>query len=311
VGPVANCRAEPQTAENEPVVVDGRQSFHLDPSHKIVLYEWDCDNDGTFEKGGPDMDVSECTYGTLGEHFACLRVTDDSVPPLTSQMACCKINVVPCPRPPNSHPGGPYCFCIGVHPSFLLDGSLSSISPCRSEGRIASYSWDFKQPLDRSFDDAVGPRVNVTEYFAGLGPGTYSVELRVVDDLENEDIDATTITVSSRADCGKPCPVPKGYQIPGDANQDGTLDISDAIWLLELLFVGAERVLPCEGKTYKTPGAGDLALLDWNGDGALSDSLDISDPICLLTWLFLGACKEHPLGRECTLILGCPDRCNQ
>ena len=70
------------------------------------------------------------------------------------------------------------------------------------------------------------------------------------------------------------CEAKEGRQRPGDASQDGSLDLSDAIWLLEYLFLGAGPALPCEGGTAAGPGPGNLGLLDVNGDGGI----DISDP---------------------------------
>jgi hypothetical protein len=61
------------------------------------------------------------------------------------------------------------------------------------------------------------------------------------------------------------------YFVRGDSNDDGTVDISDAIHGLQFLFAGGEIV--CEDAT------------DNNDDGAL----DIADPIALLARLFGGA----------------------
>jgi hypothetical protein len=64
-----------------------------------------------------------------------------------------------------------------------------------------------------------------------------------------------------------------GQFLRGDANADGGLDLSDAIWTLGYLFVDAARhPLRCE----------DAA--DTNDDG----DLDITDPIYLLQHLFQG-----------------------
>jgi hypothetical protein len=91
-------------------------------------------------------------------------------------------------------------------------------------------------------------------------------------------------------------------QRPGDANQDGGLDLSDAIWLLGHLFLGTQPKLPCEGGTASNPGPGDLALVDVNGDG----TIDLSDGVSILSFLFLGS-KPPVLGTSCVPILGCPD----
>jgi hypothetical protein len=95
-------------------------------------------------------------------------------------------------------------------------------------------------------------------------------------------------------------------QIPGDANQDGKLDLSDAIWVFGHLFLGrpGQVKLACEGGTASNPGPGDLALTDVNGDGRI----DISDPVSILSFLFHGT-RPPALGTECVWIAGCPDVC--
>jgi hypothetical protein len=98
------------------------------------------------------------------------------------------------------------------------------------------------------------------------------------------------------------CPpaAPGGLQLPSDCNQDGILDLSDAICLLGHLFLGAPATLPCEGGTAGDPG--NLALLDANGD----TSVDLSDPILVLSYLFSGtAAPVH--GSACLPIEGCPE----
>ncbi len=99
-------------------------------------------------------------------------------------------------------------------------------------------------------------------------------------------------------------PVLGGLQLPGDGNQDGGLDLSDAVWLLGHLFLGTQPSLPCEGGTASLPGEGDLALMDVNGDGGI----DLSDGVSILSFLFLGS-KPPVLGEECVPIAGCPDKC--
>jgi ELWxxDGT repeat protein len=95
-----------------------------------------------------------------------------------------------------------------------------------------------------------------------------------------------------------------GLQRPGDGNRDGRLDLSDAVWLLDHLFLGTKGALPCEGGTASEPGPGDLATIDMNGDGAI----DISDAVGILDFLFRGG-RRPALGNWCVRIPGCPDRC--
>lgn len=95
-----------------------------------------------------------------------------------------------------------------------------------------------------------------------------------------------------------------GAQHPGDCNQDGNLDISDAVCLFRFLFTGQVASLPCGTGLKDDPG--NVALLDWQGDARL----DISDGISALNFLFLGG-SGHPLFAEstedCVAIPGCPD----
>jgi len=95
-------------------------------------------------------------------------------------------------------------------------------------------------------------------------------------------------------------PALRGLQIPGDGNQDGRLDISDAIGVLEYLFLGGDLSLPCQGRSPSE--GGNLRLNDSNGDG----HLDLADAVYLLIHLFGGG-PPPVLGTGCVPILGCTD----
>lgn len=96
-----------------------------------------------------------------------------------------------------------------------------------------------------------------------------------------------------------------GTQRPGDENQDGLFDISDAVALLDHLFIGTNPTLPCGDGTAADPA--NLALLDLNDDAGI----DLSDPIFALNFLFLGGplpanCSGDP-ACPCIRIENCPD----
>ena len=95
-----------------------------------------------------------------------------------------------------------------------------------------------------------------------------------------------------------------GLQRSGDANQDGRLDISDAVALLRHLFVGVPAVLPCDDGFSRDPG--NIALLDHNGDSGV----DLADAVALLVYLFQQG-AEPAGGVDCRLISGCPETCAQ
>ncbi len=93
-----------------------------------------------------------------------------------------------------------------------------------------------------------------------------------------------------------------GLQRPGDCNQDGVVNIADAICFLSYLFMGEPELLPC-GNGLSTHPA-NIQLLDGNGDGRL----DIADAVQILTYLFAGG--EPPvLGVDCVPINTCPNAC--
>jgi hypothetical protein len=85
---------------------------------------------------------------------------------------------------------------------------------------------------------------------------------------------------------------PGGSQLPSDFNQDGRIDMSDAISVFGFLFLGRA-------------GPDCLGGLDFNDD----NSVDLSDGIGMLNWLFQGG-RSHALGSDCVQILDCPDACN-
>jgi hypothetical protein len=88
-------------------------------------------------------------------------------------------------------------------------------------------------------------------------------------------------------------------QLPCDCNQDGALDISDAVCLLGFLFTGTPAMLPCgDGSGLHTSN---LLLMSCNGDGVV----DIADAIYLLIYLFGGG-PPPVLGTTCIYIEVCP-----
>ncbi|MCX9078800.1 MAG: hypothetical protein OIN84_12590, partial [Candidatus Methanoperedens sp.] len=94
-----------------------------------------------------------------------------------------------------------------------------------------------------------------------------------------------------------------GMQRPMDYNQDALYDLSDAVSILNHLFLGGAAP-PCATNSTEDPA--NIALLDANGDGAI----DISDPVHALGFLFLGGprpvmCVDDDC--PCFRIVGCPE----
>jgi len=93
---------------------------------------------------------------------------------------------------------------------------------------------------------------------------------------------------------------PGGHQRPGDVDQDGRVNLTDAVSFLRILF-GGRDTLPC-GSSVSDRGT--HQVLDLNGD----DRLDIGDVAFHLEFLFRRGAPPA-LGLECTPMLDCPDSC--
>jgi hypothetical protein len=149
-----------------------------------------------------------------------------------------------------------------------------------------------------TFTDTIGPQTESIADF-DLPPGRYTITVSVSDD--SECLLAAPDAVCRRSGFVVPEPPPLSLQLPGDCNQDGKTDISDALCLLGFLFHGAPTRLPCDDSPV---AGGSVSLVDWQSDG----KLDVADGIGLVQFLFSGG-APHALGTECTTIAGCPASC--
>jgi hypothetical protein len=175
-------------------------------------------------------------------------------------------------------------FDVEMQPEPLL--VLFDASPSRDpDGLISSHEWSFG-------DGAAGSGRTVLHRYPGAGVYTVTLELR---DGQGAESRATRVVWLSEDVAG-------GLQSPGDGNQDGKLDLSDAVSLFGYLFLGTGRALPCEAGSLLDPG--NRALLDVNAD----EKVDLTDGVYVLNYLFRGG--PHPaLGTACVRIVGCSDSC--
>ena len=93
-----------------------------------------------------------------------------------------------------------------------------------------------------------------------------------------------------------------GLVLPGDCQPDGRLNITDAVCLLSLLFLGGQLGVDCEEGANANEGA--RAVVNLNGDSRVN----LSDGIWLLNFLFLTG-PPPTLGTECRPIPGCQESC--
>ena len=96
--------------------------------------------------------------------------------------------------------------------------------------------------------------------------------------------------------------VAEGLHRPGNVNQDGSVNITDAIHLLRFLFGSMAVSLPCGDGTLEEQS--NRLLLDIDGDR----NLGLADVTHLLSYLFQGG-PPPALGTECVVLPACPDSC--
>lgn len=133
----------------------------------------------------------------------------------------------------------------------------------------------------------------------GLGSAAVIDELRV--EWSDGDVTLLNSLAANQTITISPGKSVAGTQKPGDCDQDGRLDLSDAICLLVFLFDERGVRLPCSNGSSGDHRA-NLLLLDSNAD----DRVDPTDALRVLGYLFLG--KSPPaLGTGCVLLSGCPE----
>jgi hypothetical protein len=177
--PVAVAKATPNPATaGATITLDGSDSYHQDASKIIDSWQWDLNNDGTFDVTGVVVTTS---FPAIGDYLVRLRVSDNGSPEKTADtIITVRINTPP--LAPTANAGGPYNFCPG--PAWFLNGTGSS-NP--DEGQhdpgaypgdtiVGSFTWDLNG--DSVFGDATGPVPNVS---GAWGPGSYLVQLKVCD----------------------------------------------------------------------------------------------------------------------------------
>ncbi|MBI4582677.1 MAG: PD40 domain-containing protein, partial [Planctomycetes bacterium] len=187
-------------------------------------------------------------------------------------------------------------------PSISADGltlfwsdSIDGFDP-RPGGKGGTDIWcATRATRDEPFGKAVnlGSPINTgaEEYFPRISP-RWPEDGSIIYFTRNLDIYQATWRVTP----------PVRSLVPGDCNGDGALDVSDAVCILGVLFIGEPKGFPCGDGASSHPG--NVALLDWPPpDGQASDGqVDVTDVVNLLTYLFIGG-SAHPLavrGKETT-----------
>ncbi len=142
-----------------------------------LTYEWDFDNNGTTDSTAQRPFY---LYPDEGIYTVKLSITDSDGSSNTITRTT-YINVTTSNNPPSANPGGPYSGTEGQ--SITLDGSGSD----DSDGSIALYEWDINN--DGTFDYS---STSATQNHSYSQQGTYTIKLRVTDNLGETNMSTTT-----------------------------------------------------------------------------------------------------------------------
>jgi PKD repeat protein len=196
--PVADAGGLYNADEGGSVLLDGSASS--DPDGVIVAWDWDLDNNGSYETSGATALFNAAADGvfTVG-----LRVTDDAGLTDTDTATVVVANLAP-----TANAGGPYAGNEGT--AVLLDGTASS-DPGND---IVSYQWDIGN--DGTFD-----LTGATASFVPADDGPIEVLLKVTDDAGATGTALVTVNVANLppvAEAGGPYSVVENNSVTLDAS---------------------------------------------------------------------------------------------
>ena len=195
--PIACFDADPNPSYSDmPIYFDPTCSGHSEPGKDIsnlVLYQWDWDNDGTYDEWTTEPNVVAHSFHVdLADipksSWVVLKVTDDVGGTATSAK---RIDITNPPHPPVAQVMGPYMVSLCRGDTLILDGSGSydpdegeheAGCPTCPDDTIIAWEWDLTgAPWD--YTDATGEVLNLGTGFTTYFPtaGLYDIGLRVTD----------------------------------------------------------------------------------------------------------------------------------
>jgi YD repeat-containing protein len=214
--PTASFTASPNPAPTgTSVTLNGSGS--TDPDGTIVKYEWDLDNNGSYETNTGTTATTTKSFATPGTFTVGLRVTDNNGSTATTTGTVTATNRAPTA----SFTASPSTAPTGTSVTFNGSGSTDP------DGTVAKYEWDLDG--NGSYETDTGATATTTKTFAT--PGTFTVGLRVTDNLGQTGTTTRTVTAQNRAPVASftatPNPVATGTAVNFDASAssdpDGTV----------------------------------------------------------------------------------------
>ncbi len=181
-----------------------------------LTYEWDLDNNGTYETNTGSTPTATRSFAKAGEYTVGVKVTDTDTTTDTAKAAVVVQN-----QGPSASFTAPSSVTSGTQVSFDASGSADP------DGSIAKYEWDLDG--NGTYETSTGTTPTTSKTYAT--PGEITIGLQVTDD---EGATATTtraLTIQNRAPAASftasPNPVATGIQVTfngaGSTDPDGTI----------------------------------------------------------------------------------------
>jgi PKD repeat protein len=227
----------------QPIMLSGSA---MDVPADVLTYQWDLNNDGTYDLTGQSVVNA---WNTAGVYTVTLRVTDDD-----GGRGLDTAQVTVGNAPPTADAGGPYSGDEGSPITLTGTGSDPTNDPL-------TYAWDLN--YDGSFET---PGQVVTHTWPD--DGVYTVTLRVDDGWGGVATDVATVTVENLAptdvDAGGPYTTSVGISVTLVGT--GTDVLSDTLayaWNLD------------NNSTFETPGR--VVTYTWMTTGTYTVTLQVDD----------------------------------
>ena len=259
VSPVADITATPSNPETG-------QTVHLDatgsddPDGTLVRYEWDLDEDGSFERdtqGTPTLDYAFPLSGTID---VSVRVTDED-----GADAVATVPVSVSNRPPVADIADPG---LVVRDRVTTLSAAGSSDPDLPDGFALTYAWDLDG--NGSYETSSGLSPTVGHTFTAHGPATVGV--RVTDEKGASDTTTRALVVTRAPSvplAATPNPVSLGQTVQLDAS--GSTDPDDPAAVLTY-----EWDLENDG-TYAPAGPSTVST-SWATSGTRTVKVRVTDP---------------------------------
>jgi PKD repeat protein len=243
-------------------------SGSTDSDGVIVRYEWDLDNNGTYETDtGASANVST-SYATPGTRTIRLRVTDNLGATATDSAPFAVSNATPTAS-----------FTISPNPAAIGQTvNFNASASGDSDGTIVKYEWDLDGNGTFELDTGASDTTSRT-YDTG---GTRTIRLRVTDDDGASTVDTDTLFVNNAGPSASftiaPNPAQIGETVTFDADASGDSDGSIVKYEWDLDGNGSYETdtggTDTTTQSYATPGTRTIRLKVTDDDGAVATDAD-------------------------------------